>query len=191
MTAGRAGAASCSGEVQRGRARPMPHRPAAERIYDFGEVSLGYDEATAVAEAERCLSCGVCSECRECELACQAKAINHDDRERIEEVEVGAVVLATGYQLYDARLREEYGLGRYPNVVTSMQFERLLSASGPTTGHVVRPSDHQEPKRIAWLQCIGSRDQEHKYCSSVCCMYATKEAILAKEHVPDTDCTSS
>ncbi|MHB1130812.1 MAG: FAD-dependent oxidoreductase [Chloroflexota bacterium] len=178
-----------SGEVQRAPRRPMPQRPAAERIYDFGEVSLGYDEATAVAEAERCLSCGTCSECRECELACQAKAINHDDHEWLEEVEAGAVVLATGYQLFDAKVREEYGLGRYANVVSSMQFERLLSASGPTTGHVVRPSDHQEPKRIAWLQCIGSRDQENKYCSSVCCMYATKEAILAKEHAPNTDCS--
>ncbi|MCL4467089.1 MAG: FAD-dependent oxidoreductase [Chloroflexi bacterium] len=178
-----------SGGLKRTPPRPMPERQPEERVRDFGEVYLGYDEATAIAEAERCLSCGICSECRECELACQAKAINHDDQERLEEVQVGAVVLATGYQLFDARLREEYGLGRYPNVVSSMQFERILSASGPTTGHIVRPSDHQEPKRIAWLQCVGSRDQENKYCSSVCCMYATKEAILTKEHAPATDCS--
>ncbi|MHB9091162.1 MAG: FAD-dependent oxidoreductase, partial [Chloroflexota bacterium] len=189
MTAAELVARALTGDLKRAKRAPMPHRPAAERIHDFGEVSLGYTEAQALAEAERCLSCGICSECKECELACQAKAINHDDCERLEEVQVGAVVLSTGYQVFDARLREEYGLGRYPNVVSAIQFERLLSASGPTAGHVKRPSDHKEPKRIAWLQCIGSRDQENHYCSSVCCMYATKEAILAKDHVPSTDCT--
>ncbi|MHB1414173.1 MAG: FAD-dependent oxidoreductase, partial [Chloroflexota bacterium] len=189
MTAAELAARELAGEVKRARRVPMPERPAAERVHDFGEVYLGYSEEQALAEAQRCLSCGVCSECRECEIACQAKAINHADVERMEEVEVGAVVMATGYELYDARLREEFGMGRYPNVVSAMQFERLLSASGPTSGHVARPSDHKEPRRIAWLQCIGSRDQEHQYCSSVCCMYATKEAILTKEHVAETDCT--
>ena len=189
MSAAELLARELSGELKRTPPRPLPERSPQERVRDFGEVYLGYDEAAAIAEAERCLSCGVCSECGECALACQAKAINHDDQERLEEVQVGAVVLATGYQLFDARLREEFGLGRYANVVSSMQFERLLSASGPTSGHIVRPSDHEEPKRIAWLQCIGSRDQENKYCSSVCCMYATKEAILTKEHAPETDCS--
>jgi heterodisulfide reductase subunit A2 len=82
---------------------------------------------------------------------------------------------------------QEYGHGRYPNVITSLQFERLLSASGPTEGHVVRPSDHKPARKIAFLQCVGSRDQNHDYCSSVCCMYATKQAIMAKEHEPDTE----
>src|SRR5512133_1973451 len=113
----------------------------------------------AVAEANRCLSCGVCSECLECVRACQAGAINHDDKEKVRQIEVGAVVLAPGYQLYDAHLSEEYGLGRFPNVLSSLQFERLLSASGPTSGHVARPSDDAEPKRMAFLQCVGSRDQ--------------------------------
>ena len=189
MTAAELLTRELSGDLKRTPPRPLPERPPEERARDFGEVYLGYDEATAIAEAQRCLSCGVCSECRECEIACQAKAINHDDQERLEEVQVGAVVLAIGYQLFDARLREEFGLGRYPNVVSSMQYERLLSASGPTSGHVARPSDHKEPKRVAWLQCIGSRDQQNKYCSSVCCMYATKEAILTKEHGPDTECS--
>ncbi|MDP2726499.1 MAG: FAD-dependent oxidoreductase, partial [Dehalococcoidia bacterium] len=81
-----------------------------------------------------------------------------------------------------------FGFGRYPNVINALQMERLLSASGPTAGHIARPSDHQEPKKIAWLQCIGSRDQNHSYCSSVCCMYATKEAMLAQEHVPGVEC---
>ncbi|MBU1877666.1 MAG: FAD-dependent oxidoreductase, partial [Chloroflexi bacterium] len=99
-----------------------------------------------------------------------------------------AVVLAPGYSLFDARRAEELGYGRYPNVVTSMEYERLLSASGPTGGHITRPSDHEEPQKIAFLQCVGSRDQEHDYCSSVCCMYATKEAMLTLEHVPGVHC---
>ena len=96
---------------------------------------------------------------------------------------VGAVVLAPGYELYDPRLKKDLGYGRFPNVITSLEFERILSASGPYSGHVLRPHDRTEPKRIAFLQCVGSRDAEHDYCSSVCCMYATKEAIIAKEHL--------
>lgn len=93
--------------------------------------------------------------------------------------------MAPGFNPYDPKGLDTYGYGLFPNVVTSMQFERILSASGPTGGHLVRPSDHKEPKKIAWLQCVGSRDInrcEHGYCSSVCCMYAIKEAVIAKEH---------
>ena len=167
----------------------VPKLPVEERFAGdaFREVELGFAEEVALSEASRCLSCGVCSECMECVKACQAGAVIHDDKEKIRDIPVGAVVLAPGYQPYDARLSQEFGLGRFPNVVTSLQFERLLSASGPTGGHVVRPSDHQEPKKIAFLQCVGSRDQNHQYCSSVCCMYAAKEAMLAKEHVPDAE----
>ena len=95
---------------------------------------------------------------------------------------IGAIILAPGYQTYQAKLSQEYGFGRFPNVVTSMQYERMLSASGPTDGHVRRPSDDTSPKRIAFLQCVGSRDQNHDYCSAVCCMYAAKEAIMTIEH---------
>ncbi|GFP30321.1 heterodisulfide reductase subunit A2 [Candidatus Hakubella thermalkaliphila] len=125
--------------------------------------------------------------CRVCEKVCQLGAIDFDDQDQIIERKVGAIILAPGYEVYDAHHSPEFGFGRYPNVVTSLQFERLLSAAGPTGGHVQRPSDSQKPKRIAFLQCVGSRDQDHGYCSSVCCMYATKEAILAKEHDPDVD----
>jgi len=97
-------------------------------------------------------------------------------------VKVGSLILAPGYDVYDAHLSQEYGLGRYANVVNALQFERILSASGPTMGHVERPSDKRAPRRIAFLQCVGSRDQNHAYCSAVCCMYATKEAIIAREH---------
>ena len=163
----------------------------AERRQDFREMTSTLDEESAVREAERCLSCGVCSECLACQYACQPKAINHDMTARARELEVGAVVLAPGAEAFDPHLREEYGYGRYPNVVTSIEFERILSASGPFGGHVQRPSDGREPKRIAWLQCVGSRDVacDRPYCSSVCCMYAVKEAVIAKEHLGEVEAT--
>jgi heterodisulfide reductase subunit A-like polyferredoxin len=161
--------------------------PMEERVTSFREVVLGLTEHQARAEAQRCLQCGICSECLACVYACGVDAIDHEMVTREETFEVGAVILAPGYQVYRAELSEEYGLGRYPNVITALQLERLLSASGPTMGHVQRPSDGQEPRRIAFLQCVGSRDQSHDYCSAVCCMYATKEAIMAKEHNPELD----
>jgi heterodisulfide reductase subunit A-like polyferredoxin len=173
-------------ELARGERLGMPALPVAERRATFEEVELGYTEEMAQAEAARCLQCGVCSECLACVYACQAGAVNHEDVEQSREISVGAVVLAPGFEAYDARLSQEWGLGRYPNVVTSLQFERLLSASGPTEGHVKRPSDGERPSKIAFVQCVGSRDTQHDYCSSVCCMYATKEAIMACEHEPDT-----
>jgi heterodisulfide reductase subunit A-like polyferredoxin len=169
----------------------MPTLPVEVRLGGFVEVELGFTEEQAKTEALRCLSCGVCSECYQCVKACKPGAVSvetHDQIAREEQLRVGAVILAPGYSPYDARLSEEFGYGRYANVVTSLQFERLLSASGPTQGHVLRQSDHQSPKKIAFLQCIGSRDQKHDYCSAVCCMYATKEAMLALEHVPGVEC---
>ncbi|MBM4423178.1 MAG: FAD-binding protein [Chloroflexi bacterium] len=175
------------GEIRHAPRVPMPIIPVERRRNSFAEVEKGYTEEQAKAEASRCLACGICSECLSCVFACGVKAINHDEVERIEEVKVGAMILAPGYQAYNAKLSQEFGFGRYPNVVTALQFERLLSASGPTAGHVKRPSDGARPKKIAFLQCVGSRDQTHDYCSAVCCMYAAKEAIMAKEHEPDTD----
>ncbi len=171
-----------SGEIiQQKRAVPAM-LPVEERVTSFREVVLGLTERQARAEAQRCLQCGLCSECLACVHVCGVNAIDHNMVERTEQVQVGAVILAPGYEAYDARLSQEYGLGRYANVVTSLQYERLLSASGPTRGHVKRPSDGATPLKIAFLQCVGSRDQTHDYCSSVCCMYATKEAIMTKEH---------
>lgn len=177
------------GEVQVNPRVPMPELPVEERIKSFAEVETGYTDELAQAEAARCLACGICSECLSCWYTCQADAVNHDMVERIQDVQVGAIVLAPGYEAYQAERAVEYGWGRHPNVVTALQFERLLSASGPTYGHVQRPSDEQVPKKIAFLQCVGSRDQTHDYCSAVCCMYATKEAIMACEHEPDTQVT--
>jgi heterodisulfide reductase subunit A-like polyferredoxin len=180
--------------IARGEAKvtprvPMPELPVQERIAGFAEVATGYTDELAQAEAARCLACGICSECLSCWYTCQADAINHDMVERIQDVQVGAIVLAPGYDIYQAERAVEYGWGRCPNVVTALQFERLLSASGPTYGHVQRPSDGQTPKKIAFLQCVGSRDQTHDYCSAICCMVATKEAIMACEHEPDTQVT--
>ena len=121
-------------------------------------------------------ACGVCQE------VCGVKAINFDDTEKTVELKVGAIVLAPGYDLFDPRAKGNLGYRRFQNVVSAADFERILSASGPFGGHVVRPSDLTEPKRIAFIQCVGSRDAEHDWCSSVCCMYATKECLIAKEH---------
>ncbi|HDQ98729.1 MAG TPA: FAD-binding protein, partial [candidate division WOR-3 bacterium] len=159
-----------------------PTVPVAGREKGYAEIGLGFDEETAVAEARRCLNCGICSECLQCVAACEADAINHSMTASEEEIDVGAVVLASGFKEYKPTGERGYGYGRYPNVVTSLEFERVLSASGPYEGHVRRPSDGKQPKRIAWIQCVGSRNQEHFYCSSVCCMYATKEAVIAREH---------
>ena len=175
------------GEIKPAQRQRPALLPMEERITSFRETVLGLTEQQARQEAKRCLQCGICSECLECELVCGVNAINHGMGIVEDELNVGAVILAPGFQVYQAALSEEYGLGRFPNVVTALQFERLLSASGPTAGHIRRPSDGMTPKRIAFLQCIGSRDQTHDYCSSVCCMFATKEATLAKEHYPELD----
>jgi len=165
----------------------IPELPEKERIRDFREVELVLTEEQAKKEAARCLACGICSECHLCVQVCKREAIDHQQADGVEELEVGSVILSPGYSLYRAELSPELGYGRYPNVVTSMEFERMLSASGPWGGHVTRRSDHREPKKIAFLQCVGSREKEHDYCSSVCCMYATKEAMLAMEHIPGVE----
>jgi heterodisulfide reductase subunit A-like polyferredoxin len=175
-----------SGGARQGGRVPMPELPLERRTGSFAEVERGYTDELAQAEAARCLACAVCSECLSCQYVCGTKAIDHDMVVTEEQVPVGAVILAPGYQVYRAELSGEFGLGRYPNVVTALQFERLLSASGPTSGHVVRPSDGQPARRIAFLQCVGSRDKSHDYCSAVCCMYAAKEAVMAREHDPET-----
>ena len=160
--------------------------PEEERIRDFREVELALTEEQAKQEAARCLACGICSECHLCVQVCKPEAIDHQQADVTEELEVGSVILSPGYSLYNPELSPELGYGRYPNVVTSMEFERMLSASGPWGGHVTRrSSDHRDPKKIAFLQCVGSRDVHEgakAYCSAVCCTYAIKEAIVAKEH---------
>jgi len=127
--------------------------------------------------------------CRACESACPAGAIDYSQQDEIVEINVGAAILSPGFCLFDANQTLQLGYAWSPNVLTSLQFERLQSASGPYEGDILRPSDEKHPHRVAFIQCVGSRDHEHNYCSSVCCMYATKEAIIAKEHEPDLECT--
>ncbi len=172
------------GLVHSGRAG-MPVIAKAERIGSFDEVELGFDEEQAVKEALRCVDCSICSECKACERTCRSGAIRHEQQDEIVEIPVSSVIMANGYDT-SRDIPEDLGYGRSRNVVTSMEYERILSASGPYHGHVQRPSDGKAPSRIAFLQCVGSRDTkcDSEYCSAVCCMYAVKEAIITREHLP-------
>ena len=123
--------------------------------------------------------------CKICQEVCEAKAVDYTQKEETVELDVGAIILSPGFKVYDAKHETDLGYDKFPNVITSLEFERILSASGPYAGKVLRPSDKKKPERIAFIQCVGSRDHERDYCSSVCCMYATKEAIIAKEHAGD------
>ena len=136
-------------------------------------------------DREKCIGCGTCKE------VCKANAINYEEQDSIVTLKVGSIILAPGFESFDARLKSEYGYGRYPNVVTSIEFERILSASGPYSGMVLRPSDGEIPRKVAFIQCVGSRDVQvgNNYCSAACCMYAIKEAVIAKEHQSGLDCT--
>ena len=122
--------------------------------------------------------------CRKCEKACEANAINFADQDQSIDLHVGSIILTPGLKTYQPEIRQELGYGKLANVVTSLQFERLLSASGPCSGTVERPSDGGHPKRLAWIQCVGSRNAHNgnPWCSSVCCMYAAKQSIIAYEH---------
>lgn len=162
-----------------------------ERLIKRSAVYIPYPQAVpnkAVIDERYCVhmlkdECGVCKE------FCEADAIDYEQEEKKSELNVGAVVLSPGFDIFDAKIKEEYGYGLYPNVVTSLEFERILSSTGPYLGKVLRPSDETKPKRIGFIQCVGSRDVDRDYCSSVCCMYATKEAIIAKEHArEDLEC---
>ena len=132
-----------------------------------------------------------CIECKLCDAACERGCIDHDMQDEEIELEVGTIVAATGYDPYDPSGKYEYGYGRYSNVITAMEIERMINASGPTTGHVIKPSDGKTPKRVAFIHCVGSRDEQigKPYCSRVCCMYSMKNAQLCIDHEPDTDVT--
>ncbi len=121
--------------------------------------------------------------CRVCEKVCKREAVNFEDAEKEIKLSVGAVIVATGFEPYPAEKVSQFGFGRYPNVITSMQFERMSNATGPTSGKLLRPSDGEHVRKIAFLQCVGSRDARHeRFCSAVCCMHSTKEAMVAREH---------
>jgi heterodisulfide reductase subunit A len=166
----------------------MRHLDAPTRVKSFEEVELEVPETQAQREARRCLNCGICSECMECVRACEANAIDHTMQPREIEVEVGSIILATGYDTFDPAQMKQYGYEIYPNVFTSLEFERLSNATGPTGGKILIRDDKGEftrvPQSVAILHCVGSRDVNyHEYCSRVCCMYALKYTHLIKEKV--------
>ncbi len=146
-----------------------------------GSSYIKYPQAVplvATIDKTKCIGCGICAE------VCKPEAIEYDDESVEIELEVGSVILSPGFKAFDPSTLTEYGYGRYPNVVSSMEFERILSATGPYRGVVMKPSDGDLPEKVAFLQCIGSRDERigNPYCSGVCCMYAIKEAVIAQEH---------
>ncbi len=159
--------------------------PVSERILNFKEVESAFTAEQAAAEAERCLNCALCSECNECVSACEKQAVRHNMKDEYIELDAGSVIMTAGFKEFDASEKGEFGYGRYKNVVTNVQFERMLSAAGPSGGHVLRLSDGEEAKRIAFIQCVGSRDSKcgNEYCSSICCMATTKQALVADEHI--------
>ncbi|MBY8992010.1 MAG: CoB--CoM heterodisulfide reductase iron-sulfur subunit A family protein [Candidatus Lokiarchaeota archaeon] len=121
--------------------------------------------------------------CRICEKVCEREAIDFDQKDEEFELNVGSIIVATGYDIFDPSSLTTLGYGRYPNVVTALEFERLICASGPLGGHLERPSDKKDPKKLAFVNCVGSRDvKNNPFCSSCCCMYTTKEAMIAYEH---------
>ncbi len=175
------------GIPQKARAHPK-HLDAKMRAACFDEVDLGFSENAAQQEADRCLNCGVCCECMECVKACEAKAIDHNMQGEKLEVKVGSIIVATGYDIMDPTPMKQFGYGKYPNVFTSLEFERLSNATGPTGGEILIRDENKDftriPKSVAILHCIGSRDVNyHEYCSRVCCMYALKYAHLIHEKV--------
>jgi heterodisulfide reductase subunit A len=171
------------------------------KVKDDFNVGLGWRKAAFVRYPQavplkyaidkiHCIYFDKCT-CRACEKFCPSQAVDLDQEDQDRELEVGAVILAPGFKAFDATEKPEYGYERYPNVVTSLEFERMLSATGPCGGQVRRPGDNTEPRRIAWIQCVGSRDASvgREYCSYICCMQATKQAIIAKEHNPEVAAT--
>ncbi len=137
-------------------------------------------------DMEKCIKCGICAR----KEVCEPEAINFEDKPEIVKAKIGTIIIATGWDLYNPTELEQYGYGRYPNVITGLQMERLLSSTGPLSGKPARPSDLKTPESIAFLQCVGSRnfrENGNKYCSRVCCMYATKQARQYKEKHPEAE----
>jgi heterodisulfide reductase subunit A len=154
-----------------------------------GNIYIPFPQAVPswpVIDREHCLhfqagTCGVCSQ------VCPPGAVDYEQEDEFIEVDVGTIVVATGYDLYSLENLGEYGHGQVPDVIDALAMERLLSSSGPTSGIVERPSDGKEPKEVVWIQCAGSRDPElgMPYCSKICCMYSAKQAMLYKHKIPD------
>lgn len=167
-----------------------PEVAVAERIKSVAEIEGCFTEEEARTAANRCMDCGGCSECHECVHACPADAIHFDLRPEDHEEEVKSVIVSTGFKLFDPHNKETLGYGRYPNVITAMQMDRLLAPTKPYN-HTLRPSDGKQPDNIAFVLCTGSRDctVNNPLCSRVCCMYSIKQAELIMGALPLADIT--
>jgi len=162
---------------------PISTLSPVERINNFREVELALSEDQVLQETNRCLQCGICSECLECVGVCDRGAIDHNMLETLETVEVGTIVIATGFKDFDPSVGPEFGYGIYPNIITAMEFERMINPSGPTNG-VVLLQNGEAPESVAIIHCVGSRDENyHDYCSRACCMYSLKIAQLVKDYL--------
>jgi heterodisulfide reductase subunit A len=172
------------------RAAVTPDNRLSPAPDDFAEIEPPLSEAEALFGAGGCLDCGVCSECRQCIAACPADAIHLDMREETIEVDIGAVVVSTGYKLFAADLKPEYGFGKFANVITGMQMDRLLAPTRPFNT-ILRPGDGKVPERIAYISCTGSRDKTvgNPLCSKICCMYSVKQNQLIMGALPLADVT--
>jgi heterodisulfide reductase subunit A len=158
----------------------VPARPLAERR-GLDEVQSAFSKEQARAEAARCLDCAICCDCQLCATVCEPKAIDFSMRDELREIKVGTIILATGFQPFDATRISRYGYGIYPNVYTALQVERMVNASGPGGGEI-QLADGSKPKTVGIIHCVGSRDENtNKYCSRVCCMYSLKLAHLLRE----------
>ncbi|MGB7532153.1 MAG: FAD-dependent oxidoreductase [Halobacteriota archaeon] len=201
-------------ELEKKERRKIAKIPIKRRRDGFEGVELGFTEEDAIEEAKRCLGCGICADCRLCETVCEADAIIHGMKEEFFDIDVGAIIAATGYDLFDPSLEPNYGY-EYDEVITSLEFERLCNASGPTLGQI--EINGKEPKEVVFISCVGSREgsvesgrmqdagckmhdsqtqnlkpqtsKGNEYCSRVCCMYIAKQAHLVLEHIPDANAT--
>jgi len=165
--------------------------PIEKRKTTFEEVGKIFTKEEATEEASRCLDCGPCSLCEQCAIACEPEAIDFYMKDKELTFNVAAIIVATGFDMWDPSVASEYGYGKYPNVLTALEYERMINAAGPTGGHIKRRSDGEHPKKMAFIQCVGSRNPQlgQEYCCSVCCMFSVKEAMLAKEHYDDIEST--
>ncbi|MFN2144642.1 MAG: FAD-dependent oxidoreductase [Anaerolineales bacterium] len=174
-------------KITSGRASNQPRViissiPPEERVNNFKEVDLTLTEEQVFSEASRCLECGVCAECMECVAACEKGAIDHSMRDRTTDINIGAVIVATGFKQFDPSIAPEYGY-QIPDVITALEFERMINPSGPTGGQVLLKNGRR-PRKVAIIHCVGSRDDKyHEYCSRACCMYSLKLAQLVHEYV--------
>jgi heterodisulfide reductase subunit A len=168
-------------------AKICPVKVSSEFDRGLSERSAIYMPFPQAVPAVYHLDRDVCEECGKCAEKCPTQAIDYDMQPETIEIEVGGIIVATGYELYDGEALRAYGYGLHPDVLNGLEFERLLSASGPTSGDIRRPSDGKVPKELVFIQCAGSRNPEHgmPYCSKICCMYTAKQAILYKHRVHD------